>query len=181
VIVTSAETLLLTDRLDPKDLVTIAKSAGGLAALARAAPGLPSFVFDASQRWLAGALSETLEIPVGEWFKSACLELAATADGQAPAPGAESEPEWLTLASFVIESEHHPTIAVTCAAVSALLRLDVKVSLEVSGAQLHLDAGRVSGARTGSAMGKVQISCLGLQPPVELGTAEFSLPGELSF
>lgn len=180
-IVTSVETLMLADRLDPKDLVTIAKSAGGLAALARAAPGLPSFVFDASQRWLAGALSETLEIPVGEWFKSACLELAASADGQTAAPGPASEPEWLTLASFVIESEHHPMIAVTCAAVSAVLQLDIAVSLEVGGAQVRMDGGRVSGARTGSAMGKVKISCLGLQPPVELGTAEFTLPGELSF
>ena len=61
------------------------------------------------------------------------------------------------------------------------LRFDLELSLEVSGAELMVDGDRFVGARTGTSKGVARISYLNLDPPFEIGSPEFKLPGTIDF
>lgn len=139
--------------------------------------GVPAAALAAGVDGLKAAIDNTLNIPVGEMFKAACLK-HPNSDGEA-ATGEETLA--LTLAPMVVESSHHPTITATWAAISLALRLTVELSLEINGAQLLFEDRRVVGARTGTTVGKVKVSVLSKDAAVVLGTPEFRLPGELKF
>ncbi len=173
-----AEALTLIDCLTTARADALASAEGMGEALASTTQGIPAAALGASQAGWDAAFARMLTIPVGEMFKAAGIKLSVNApmvEGSAPGSGT------ITLAPFVVESSHHPTIAVTCAGVVVTLRFDVELSLEVSGAQLRVEARRFVGARTGTSKGVARISYLNLDPPFEVGTPEFELPGALDF
>ena len=173
----TAETLTLAVCLADRDLVELAEHRGLRADVAAA--GIPSAALAASTEGLRKALRDALRIPVGEIFKAASVRLSIVAPHYAAAER-DDLPATLALAPLVIESSHHPTITVDCDGVSIALRFDVELSLDVSGAELMIERGHFVGARTGKTSGTARISYLAATP-LELGSPEFKLPGELRF
>jgi hypothetical protein len=173
-----AETLTLADCISALDPV-LARGASVLqAADDETARAIPPTAFMSSDAAWREALVTIFGIKIGEIFKSACFKLSSelptaetTADGAAN----------ITLLPFVIESSHHPTIVVTWGVIAVPLKFDIELNIEVEGAQLHVKDGRTTGASTGAAKGVARISLLNAQPPFELGSPSFELPGELEF
>ncbi len=173
----SAENLTLIDCLTPQNIATLTDSGAVREASTKAGVSAPALA--ASAQGLRNAFDDALKIPVGEMFKAACLKFSVGLP-EYTAPERDNAPASLVLAPIVIESSHHPTIAVTWGGANLVLRFDVELTLEIRGAQLLIEQDRVIGARTGSTLGKARVSYLGATP-VELGSPEFSLPGELKF
>ena len=149
------------------------------ALLAGNGPVIPAAALAATLTDWQAKFAQILDIPIGRIVKAAGLKLAIDV------PTAEVEPEtgemFVPLLPFAVESSHHPTIVVTCAAIVVTLRFDLEISLEVSGAQLRLADDRFTGMHTGKTKGIVHISCLNHSPALEIGSPEFTLPGRLDF
>jgi hypothetical protein len=173
----AAETLTLTDCLGDGAVDALAENSELRADVATAR--IPAAALAASTEGLRRAFEDALRIPVGEIFKAASVRLSILAPDYV-APESDGALATLALAPMVIESSHHPTITVNCDGVSISLRFDVELSLDVSGAELMIERGHAVGARTGTTSGTARVSYLAATP-LELGSPEFDLPGELRF
>jgi beta-lactam-binding protein with PASTA domain len=172
-----AETLTLASSVADQDLTGLASHPELVARVASG--GIPQAAVAASRAGLRAALAEALRIPVGEIFKAAALRLSIGAPDYDPPEDGEAF-DTLVLAPIIVESNHHPTIIANCEGMSFTIRLEVELSLDVSGAELMIEQRRVVGVRTGTTSGTARVRYAG-GTPIELGSPTFKLPGELRF
>ena len=172
-----AERLTLVDCIGSQLARSLAETASVQDVLVSS--GRPKHALEAGAGGLNHAFLDILRIPIGEIFKSACLQLAVES------PEYESMRQgdvgsMIALPSIAVESSHHPTISVDGAGAAFVLDLTLQLALEIKGAQLLIEDRHVVGAQTGASQGALRITLNG-SAQQELRTVEFSLPGQLRF